>query len=826
VNTDTLINRELSWLEFNRRVLGEAQDESVPLLERVKFLAIFSSNLDEFFMIRVAGLKRRLHAGDRERGPDGLTPAEILQGVAERTHELVAQQHRCFLEDVQPRLAAEGIRILRPKDVDATQQRFLEDYFRRNLLPVLTPLAIDPGHPFPYLANRSLCLVAAVRPAGESPLPDTGLAVVHLPSHLVPRFVALPAPPGQYAFMLLEDVIRLQLPSLYHGYDILSCHAIRVTRDADIQLPRGRVEDLLASIEEGLRERRMGTAVRLQYEADLPAGMLATLVDELELTPEDLYPDEGFPAFSDLFQLYGTVELPRLKDRPLPPHPVPAFESAPDVWSAIRAGDILVAHPYQSFDAVTRFVRDAAVDPKVLAIKMTLYRVSPTSPIAQALTLAVEHGKEVAVLVELQARFDEEANIRWARALEEVGAHVVYGLVGYKTHAKACLVVRQEADGIRRYCHLGTGNYNVRTAAIYSDLGLFTCRDAIGEDLTELFNLLTGYTRPHRFHHLIVAPSDFREAFLGLIRREIEHARAGRPARMIVKMNSLVDESLIRELYAASQAGVEIDMIVRGICGLRPGVPGLSERIRVRSIVDRFLEHARVFYFENAGQSEYFLASGDWMPRNLDHRVETAFPVLDPRLQARLREFLKIQLADNVKAWTILPDGRSERLTPDGAEPVRSQERLYELFGPAGSAGQRDVVRAAGGLVWRRTERGEPQVLLVHRPSLADWTFPKGKVEAGESEERCALREVEEETGLRCTLDFELPGTAYQDGKGRPKRVRYWAMRPLGGIATPRNEIDAVRWEGLEGAARLLTYDHDRTVLGAFAQRVVTETLH
>jgi polyphosphate kinase len=498
---------------------------------------------------------------------------------------------------------------------------------------------------------------------------------------------------------------------------------------------------------------------------------------------------------------------------------VPAFESAADIWSAIRAGDILVAHPYQSFDAVTRFVREAALDPKVLAIKMTLYRVSPTSPIAQALTLAVENGKEVAVLVELQARFDEEANIRWARALEEVGAHVVYGLVGYKTHAKACLVVRQEADGIRRYCHLGTGNYNVRTAGVYADLGLFTCRDAFGEDLTELFNLLTGYTRPHRFHHLIVAPADFREAFLGLIRRETDHARAGRSGRMIVKMNSLVDEILIRELYAASQAGVEIDLIVRGICGLRPGLPGLSEQIRARSIVDRHLEHARVFYFENAGQAEYYLASGDWMPRNLDHRVETAFPILDPRLQSRLRDFLAIQLADNVKAWTLLPDGRSERIRRDGAEPARSQERLHDLFGPAGGS-ERSVVRAGGGVVWRRSERGEPQVLLVHRASYADWTFPKGKVEAGESEERCALREVEEETGLRCALEFELPGTTYPDRKGRTKRVRYWAMRPLGGVATAQNEIDAVRWEGLEGAARLLSYEYDRQVLAAFTQRV------
>src|SRR6266478_10182974 len=678
MNTNAFVNRELSWLEFNRRVLEEAQDPSVPLLERVKFLAIFSSNLDESFMIRVATLKRRIRAGDHSAGPDGLTYAETLTAVGKRVHELVEEQHRCFLQDIQPLLASEGIILLRPKEASMEHERFLEDYFRRTLLPVLTPLAVDPGHPFPYLGNRSLCLVASIRPSAPSALPHSALSVIHIPSQVVPRFVALPDPAGRQVFMLLEDVIRMHLPGIYNGYDILSSHAIRVTRDAVLQ-PPGRPDDLLASIEESLRERRLGTAVRLQHDGDLPPDILATLLDELELSPEDLYEDEGFAAFADLFQLYATVDVSRLKDRPQPPHPVPAFESASDVWSAIRARDILVHHPYHTFDAVTRFVREAAADPKVLAIKMTLYRVSPASPIAHALQTAVENGKEVAVLVELQARFDEEANIRWARALEEVGAHVVYGLAGFKTHCKACLVVRQEADGIRRYCHLATGNYNVRTGAIYSDFSLFTCRESIGEDVTELFNMLTGYTRPRRFRHLLMAPTGMREAFQQRIRREAEHARRSEPARIVAKMNSLVDRTLIEELYAASQAGVRIDLIVRGICCLRPGIPGLSDRIRVFSIVDRYLEHALVYYFHNGGHSEYWLASADLMPRNLDHRVEIAFPILDPRLQSQRREVLEVQLNDTSKAREIKIDGSSIRVRASEAPPLRSQERLYGL---------------------------------------------------------------------------------------------------------------------------------------------------
>ncbi len=680
MNSEAFVNRELSWLEFNRRVLEEAEDPTVPLLERVKFLAIVSSNLDEFFMVRVAGLKRRIRESDQTAGPDGLTAAQTLAAVAERAGRLSDEQHRCFLDQLEPLLATEGIRLLSPGELTPEQEKSLDAYFHRTVMPVVTPLAIDPGHPFPHLGNRSLCLIASLTPSTPSALPQAALSVVHIPTQVVPRFVPLPAPTGEYAFILLEHVIRMYLPRIYQGYTINSCHAIRVTRDADLTTPVGRDEDLLTAIEESLRDRRMGTAVRLQYDVDLPPEILATIVAELDLDRADLYEARGFIAFADLFQLYSAVDLPRLKDRPLTPQPVPAFEAAADLWSAIRGGDILVHHPYHAFDAVTRFVHDAAVDPKVLAIKMTLYRVSPASPIAHALRQAAEGGKEVAVLVELQARFDEEANIRWARALEAVGAHVVYGLVGYKTHCKACLVVRQEADGIRRYCHLATGNYNVRTAGVYGDLGMFTCRESFGEDLTELFNLLTGYTRPRSFNHLIVAPIDLRDGLVMRIRREAEHARAGHPARIIAKVNSLVDPVLIEELYRASGAGVRIDLIVRGICCLRPGVPGLSDRIRAVSIVDRFLEHARVLYFANHGDPEYLLASADWMPRNLDRRVEIAFPVLDHGLRAQLAAILDVQLGDTVKARVIRPDGTSQRIAASTA--LRSQERLWELTQP------------------------------------------------------------------------------------------------------------------------------------------------
>ena len=686
-----LINRDLSWLDFNGRVLKEALDPSVPLLERVKFLAIFSSNLDEFFMVRVAGLKRRLENKQENNEGEEDDVAAALSAISQRVHQLTEEQHLCFLNTVLPRLAAEGIHLVGPEEISGAQERCLDEFFHKTLYPIVTPLAVDPGHPFPYLTNRSLSLIVSLGSKAISALPYTDLSIVNIPAQAVPRFVQLPAQEGHYAFMLLEHVLRRYLPRLYHGFEIISAHAIRVTRDAEFGLVRRRNEDLLMTIEQGIRERRMGDAVRLQYDPDLPRELLNQLVEELELGAEDLYPGKGFTSFTDLFQLYSALPIPRLKDRVQVSLKVPAFERPQDIWNTIRNGDVMVFHPYQSFDAVTHFVDEAAKDPKVLAIKMTLYRVSPNSPIAQALARAAEAGKEVSVLVELQARFDEEANITWARALEEVGAHVVYGLVGYKTHCKVCLVVRQEADGIRRYCHLATGNYNARTAGIYSDLGIFTCRETFGEDLTELFNFLTGYTRPQKLHHLALAPTGLREQFIALIRREAEHARAGLPARIIAKVNSLIDAAVIEELYLASQAGVKIDLIVRGMCSLRPGVAGLSQNIRVVSIIDRYLEHTRAFYFHNGGQPTYWLASADWMPRNFNRRIEIAFPVLEPQLQTRLKSILELQLTDTIKGWWMKPDGSYER-PPKRDNAVRFQERYYEtLMAEARSAPAKSI---------------------------------------------------------------------------------------------------------------------------------------
>jgi polyphosphate kinase len=541
----------------------------------------------------------------------------------------------------------------------------------------VTPLAVDPGHPFPYLTNRSLSLIVSLRSKGLSPLPYTELSIVSIPAQVVPRFLQLPTKEGQHAFMLLEHVLRHYLPRLYHGFEILSAHAICVTRDAEFGLVRRRDEDLLMSIEKGIRERRMGDAVRLQYDPDLPKELLTQLVDELDDGAEDLYPGKGFTAFTDLYQLYGAVHTGRLRDRIQAPIKISLFERGLDIWNTIRSGDLMFFHPYQSFDVVTHFVEEAAKDPKVLAIKMTLYRVNPHSPIAQALARAAQAGKEVSVLVELQARFDEEANITWARALEEVGAHVVYGLVGYKTHCKVCLVVRQESEGIRRYCHLSTGNYNARTAGIYSDLGILTCRDTFGEDLTELFNLLTGDTRPQKFHHLALAPIGLRDHFISLIHKETENARAGRAARIIAKMNSLIDKAIIEKIYLASKAGVKIDLIVRGMCSLRPGIPVISDNVRVLSIIDRYLEHARAFYFHDGGDPTFWLASADWMPRNFDRCIEIAFPVVEPALQLRLKEILDLQLADTAKGWWMQTDGIYAR-APQGKQAVRFQERYYD----------------------------------------------------------------------------------------------------------------------------------------------------
>ena len=540
--TDTsLVNRELSWLEFNARVLEEATDQSCRSSSGSSSLPYSARTWMSSSWCGSRASSGRSARATRPPSRTGLTPAQTLQAVSRRVPELARRSIAASSSSSSPCSPPRESPSSGPRSWTRSSERFLDEYFHRTLLPIVTPLAIDPGHPFPHLANRSLCLVVSLARAAPSRCRTRSMAVVHLPAQVVPRFVPLPAPGGQYPFMLLDDVIRLHLPCLFHGSEVRSCHAIRVTRDADLPV-RGRAEDLLTSIEQSLRDRRMGDPVRLQYDSDLPPDA-GTLVDELELGPQDLYAAAGLHRLlGPLQSLYAVTSAASQGPAPAPPS-CGGLREAPDIWTAIRGGDVLAHHPYHSFDAVTRFVHDAAADPKVLAIKMTLYRVSPTSPIAQALTRAAENGKEVAALVELQARFDEEANIRWARALEEVGAHVVYGLVGYKTHCKACLVVRQDADGIRRYCHLATGNYNVRTAGVYGDLGLFTSRESLGEDVTALFNLLTGYTRPRGFHHLVVAPTGLRDGLITRIRREAEHARAGGSARLIPKMNALVDPS-------------------------------------------------------------------------------------------------------------------------------------------------------------------------------------------------------------------------------------------------------------------------------------------
>jgi len=680
---EQILNRELSWLAFNERVLEEAEDPAVPLLERVKFLGIVSSNWDEFFMVRVAGIWRQIDAGITQPSLDGRTPRQLLVRLSARIHELATRQHDLFHKILEPQLNAEGIYILKPEELDTAQKDFIENYFERNLLPLITPLAVDTGHPFPRLGNRALVLMAELEAEEyleEERLPVSQLSIIHVPTSVAPRFLRVPSWNGHHAFVILEDVVRMHLPRIFQGYTIKNCQALRVTRDSDLPMEEDPFEDLMKTVEEHLRTRRRGAAVRLQYENGLSQTLLDTLIEELELAPEDLYPTTGFAAFSDLMQLYGQLDLPHLKDPAMPPVPVPQVEAHASVFEAIAKNDILLHHPFQSFDdSVVRFVREAADDPKVLAIKMTLYRMSHSSPIAAALERAAERGKQVAAIVELRARFDEEANIAWARRLEKAGVHVVYGMPALKTHGKACLVIRQELDGIKRYCHLSTGNYNERTSRLYSDLGLFTARPEFGEDLSNLFNLLTGYTRPPRFNQLILAPQNFRQALLDRIDRERRHAQEGRPARMILKMNALVDPTMIQALYEASQDGVQVDLIVRGSCCIRPGVPELSTNIRAISIIDRFLEHARVYYFTNAGSQEVLLASGDLMQRNLDNRVEVCFPLVDPIVSAQVVELLELQLHDTTKARVLGPNGEVLRRGLDPSWPLlRSQVRTYE----------------------------------------------------------------------------------------------------------------------------------------------------
>jgi polyphosphate kinase len=653
---DRFLNRELSWLDFNARVLELAEDDTLPLLERVKFLAIFASNLDEFFMVRIAGLKRRQSTGLTVRSPDGLTIREQLSRVTERTQDLVHRHANVFLKDVAPRLEDAGIRIVHWEDLGDSDAMRLREYFRDQVFPVLTPLAVDPAHPFPYISGLSLNLAVSVRD-GEAG--TSHFARVKVPNN-VPRFVPVGPVDAAATFLPLEDLIAAHLQQLFPGLEVVAHHLFRVTRNADLEVEEDRDEDLLQALERELARRRFGPAVRLEVTDTMDPQILEVLLSELEIGTEDVVEVPGLLDLAALWALYD-LDRPELKDEPFVPATHPRLsegETPKSVFATLREGDVLVHHPYHSFaTSVQRFIEQAAADPQVLAIKQTLYRTSGDSPIVNALVDAAEAGKQVVVLVEIKARFDEEANISWARELEKAGCHVVYGLVGLKTHCKTALVVRREGGVIRRYCHIGTGNYNPKTARIYEDLGILTADPRVGADLTDLFNTLTGYSRQTTYRTLMVAPRGIRSGLLEKIRREIRHAAEGRPAGIRIKVNSLVDERIIDALYEASNSGVRVDLLIRGICALRPGVPGLSENIRVRSIVGRFLEHSRAMSFVNGGEPEWWIGSSDLMHRNLDRRVEVLLKVCDEPARQELESYFQATMEPDVRCWELDPDG-------------------------------------------------------------------------------------------------------------------------------------------------------------------------
>ncbi len=710
---DHYVNRELSWLEFNARVLEEAADPSNPWLERLKFLAIFSSNLDEFFEIRVAGLQQQAYAGvePQDYGADGMAPAEQLAAIDRRAHELVAEQYRILNDEVLPGLATGGVQRVRLEDLTDAERRHVDTLFRASIAPVLTPLAIDPGHPFPHVHNKSLniALVVERKNGGHK---RRHFAVVQVPAVLDRVVIVSTHGEGRVRFVLLEDIIARHLGELFGGLRVVSHTVFRVTRNTDLTIEEEDAEDLLEMIEESLRQRRRSDPVRLEISSDADETFVGMLTEAHDLEARDVYRVPGPVDVTALTALHRLDGFPALKDEPLVPRVAPPFAQGRDMFDVIRAQDVLVHLPYESFGCVVDFIERAADDPQVLAIKQTLYRTSGASPIISALARAAQNGKQVTALVELKARRDEQNNITWARMLERAGVHVVYGIVGLKTHCKAALVVRREGDGIRRYVHLSTGNYNPTTARVYTDLGLFTANPDMGEDTSALFNLLTGNAEGYRWKKLVVAPVGMREQVIGLIEREERNAREGRAARIIVKMNALVEPSVIDALYRASQGGVAIDLVVRGICCLRPGLPGVSETIRVTSIVDKYLEHSRIFYFENGGNPEVFLASADWMPRNFWRRIETLFPIEDASLQARIvGDIIQPILSDTVKVRELSSDGTYRRRTPgEGETPLRSQIALQHLAREAAREST-DVRPRFVPIVRRpapRTPHGEP----------------------------------------------------------------------------------------------------------------------
>ncbi len=671
-NPELYANRELSWVLFDRRVLSEARDKNIPLFERIKFLSITASNLDEFFMIRVASLKDMVHAGYEKRDIAGMTASEQLEVLNAEIHDLVEQQYSTYNRSLLPLLQHVGLHVIRKhEDLNSDEAAYVDQYFTDNVYPVLTPMAVDSSRPFPLIRNKSLNIGALVRKKGTED--NLEFATVQVPS-VLSRIVELPKKANVRRVILLEEIIERNIDKLFLNYDIICAHPFRIMRNADLTIDEDEAADLLKEIEKQLRKRQWGEAIRLEVEAGMSKKLLKVIKQELAMTDDDIYHIDGPLDLTFLMKMYGLSGFEHLKSIKYEPKPVPELPAGCDIFEEIRKGDILLHHPYQTFAPVVDFIRQASKDPKVLAIKQTLYRVSGNSPIIAALAQAAENGKQVSVLVELKARFDEENNIVWARMLEKAGCHVIYGLVGLKTHSKITLVVRKEEDGIRRYVHLGTGNYNDATAKLYSDIGMLTCSESIGEDATAVFNMLSGYSEPLLWNKLSLAPLWLKNKFLYLIGREKKYAQEGRPARIIAKMNSLCDADIIAALYEASAAGVKIDLIVRGICCLKVGIPGVSENITVRSIVGNFLEHSRIFYFENDEHYEIYCGSADWMPRNLERRVEILFPVERQELKEELLHILKLQMRDTVKAHILKPSGVYEKVDKRGKEIFNSQD--------------------------------------------------------------------------------------------------------------------------------------------------------
>ncbi len=672
---ENYVNRELSWLEFDYRILEEARDKSLPLFERLKFLSITASNLDEFFMVRVASLKDMVHAKYNKPDLAGLKPEEQLQKIGEKTHDLVALQYSTYNRSLLPALRQKGLRIVsRHEELTKEEGKFVDQYFQDNVYPVLTPMAVDSSRPFPLIYNKSLNIAALVKEKDKEEQID--FAMVQVPS-VLPRIVDIPSK-KERVVILLEEIIERNMPSLFVRHEILAAHPFRIMRNADLTIDEDEAEDLLKEIEKQLKKRRWGEAIRLEIEENADKRLLKRLKKELDIHTGDIFSINGPLDLTFLMKMYGMEGFDHLKAPRYIPQPNPAFINDDDIFTNIRKGDILLHHPYESFDPVVNFVKTAARDHQVLAIKQTLYRVSGNSPIVAALAEAADRGKQVFVLVELKARFDEENNINWAKTLEKAGCHVIYGLLGLKTHSKITLVVRREEDGIRRYVHLGTGNYNDSTAKLYTDCGILTCHPQIGEDATAVFNMMSGYSEPLHWNQLVVAPIWLRKRFLRMIKRETDHAKSGREAKIIAKVNSLCDRDIIAALYEASCAGVKVDLIVRGICCLKAGIPNLSENIKVRSIVGNFLEHIRIFYFENDESPEVYMGSADWMPRNLDRRVEIIFPILDENLKEKAIHILKVQLEDNMKAHILQPDGSYAKIDLRGKTHLCAQERFCE----------------------------------------------------------------------------------------------------------------------------------------------------